>query len=59
VYPTQAKKRLEWGTQLLLPVHRKFEVSRYGSFHTHSLSQQQRLGTPLEPFFGLSGIPQH
>jgi hypothetical protein len=23
VYPTQAKKRLEWGTQLLLPVRRK------------------------------------
>jgi hypothetical protein len=25
-YPTQAKVRLEWGTHLLLPVHRKFEV---------------------------------
>jgi hypothetical protein len=25
-YPTQAKKRLEWGTHHLLPVHRKFEV---------------------------------
>jgi len=26
VYPTQAKSGLEWGTQLLLPVQRKFEV---------------------------------
>jgi hypothetical protein len=25
-YPTQAKKRLEWGTQPLLPVCRKFDV---------------------------------
>ena len=24
-YPTQAKKRLEWGTHPLLPVHGKFE----------------------------------
>jgi hypothetical protein len=27
VYPTQAKKRLEWGTHHLLPVHSKFEVA--------------------------------
>src|SRR5580698_7380794 len=40
VYPTQAKKRLEWGTHPLLPVQRKFEVSRHGSSHTPRISSK-------------------
>jgi hypothetical protein len=32
---------------------------RHGSFHTHSLYQQQRLGAPFKPYFGLSGITRH
>jgi hypothetical protein len=56
VYPTQAKKRLEWGTHLLLPVHSKFEVATTRQLSDHSLYQQQRLGAPFKPFFGLSGI---
>jgi hypothetical protein len=61
-YPTQAKIRLEWGTHLLLPVHRKLEESTIrqhshplpvpaaNSFHTHFLYRQQRLGTPFKPY---------
>jgi hypothetical protein len=58
-YPTQAKLRLESGTQPLqlvqgvgvkLPCRDYFEFPMY---------RQQKLGAPFKPYFGLSGIPQH
>jgi len=45
VYPTQAKKRLEWGTQLLLPVRRECEVVR-----TAALTS-----TPCARYVGMRG----
>ena len=58
-YPTQAKKRLEWGTHLLLPVHSKFEVATTRQLSDHSLYQQQRLGAPFKPVFWLEWDTQH
>jgi hypothetical protein len=55
VYPTQAKERLEWGTQPLLLVHRKLEVVTTRLSHP-LLLPEQRVGAPFKPFFGLSGI---
>jgi hypothetical protein len=57
VYPTQAKKRLEWGTHPLLLVQgvgvRELSCRDYREF---PLYRQQRVGAPFKPFFGLSGI---
>jgi hypothetical protein len=51
-YPTQAKGRLEWGTQRLLPVDRRFEVvttrqlsRRLLEWDTTALDQVFRFGS--------------
>ena len=50
-YPTQAKKRLEWGTHRLLPVHRKFELRHDGP---HNGAQRSRTASGKSSIIGRS-----
>jgi len=52
-YPTQAKTGLEWGTQLLLPVHRKFEVDTTRQFSHPLPVRAAKGGCPIQARFWL------
>jgi hypothetical protein len=52
-YPTQAKGRLEWGTQHLLPVHRDFEVVRTRQFSHPLPVPAAKAGCPIQAAFWL------
>jgi hypothetical protein len=59
VYPTQAKKRLEWGTQPLLPVHRKFEVATTRQLSHPLPVPAAKGGCPIQAVFWLEWDKQH
>src|SRR5271163_965593 len=52
-YPTQAKIRLEWGTQLLLLVHRKFEVVPTRQLSHPLPVPAAKAGCPIQAVFWL------
>src|SRR5580698_8153969 len=53
VYPTQAKKRLEWGTHHFLPVHRKFEVVTTRQLSHPLPVPAAKAGCPIQAVFWL------
>src|ERR1700733_8747194 len=53
VYPTQAKVRLEWGTHLLLAVHRKFEVATTRQLSHPLPVPAAKAGCPIQAVFWL------